>query len=144
MHRCGFEARLAAGLWLVGMLIVVRAGWLALGQDALDWRHAVLLASVVASGWCALIGQRRIPSATLDWDGQRWSWVDRTGHTAGVVAVRLDLQRRVLVRWQAQHGAVHWVWLEAAAAAGRWHEVRCALRAATRVDPAASVTATHA
>jgi hypothetical protein len=60
----------------------------------------------------------------LAWDGQRW----HCDGQPGAVAVHLDLQRLLLLRWKpATGGAARWLVSDAAAAGPHWHALRVAL-----------------
>ena len=91
-------------------------------------------AVVVATGAFACLQWLRAPTGVLRWDGQGWWWQPSGGGSerAGVPALRLDLQRRLLLRWRTdQDGAVLWLWLDAGSVDGKaaWHVLRCALHA---------------
>jgi len=71
----------------------------------------------------------------LAWDGQHWHCDGRPG----AMAVHLDLQRLLLLRWKPAAGAARWLVADAAAAGASWHALRVALfagRPEAPTDPA--------
>ncbi len=97
------------GLWLA------QAGW--------GWRPAVgllALAGAAAAAWAWWRGQ---PADELAWDGQRWLL---GGGEQGRLAVALDLQVLLLVRWDGEAGR-RWLWLERGGQPHRWAAVRRAV-----------------
>ena len=137
-RRARFEGIVAAALWSGAAWLALQGCRVAAAQDTLGWRHALIVACLLATGLAALHGWRRTPQGRLRWDGRCWFWSDATGReTPGELVLQLDLQRCVLVRWRGLPSATHWIWLDASDADARWHEVRCALHARPQPEPAA-------
>lgn len=88
---------------------------------------ALALAAALGTGLATGRWQRPQP-LELRWDGEQW----RLGDEPGTVAVMLDLDRWLLLRWRAgaPGPAVHWLALEAGARPALWHAVRAALYSA--------------
>jgi hypothetical protein len=89
-------------------------------------------ATLAATAW------RRSPAGVLRWDGQGWTWEEGGLVAAGHPEIALDLQNRMLLRWQPEGGRVRWLWLEGAHAPAHWEALRRAVysRASTPVPPA--------
>lgn len=93
---------------------------------------------------------QRLCTGVVRWDGADW-WLEQAdrcaaGSTArpGRIAVRLDLQRWLLLRWQATDGgAAHWLWADSAADPAHWHVLRCALYSKVPGQAKASETASQ-
>ncbi len=136
-------ALLLLAAWGLGALAVF--GWAVGGPPPSSPLAGVLqLASpawVVLAGMAVAASWRRLPAESLAWDGQHWHCTGAgVPHAEGTLAVCLDLQGLVLVRFQPARGAVRWLWLDRDAAPGRWHGLRCALAARPRpATPPATV-----
>ena len=124
--------------WLLGALPVVCMLFMPLAQEG-PAQEAMISVVIVAVIWglsglgLARFWRRQDPGA-LRWDGADW-WLDGPDQGASAVtpspgraAVRLDLQRCLLLHWRANgRGPVRWVWADADADPARWHLLRCAL-----------------
>lgn len=126
-------------LWLGGALLAVWAAVDTVGAAGSGWRLLVLGSVVCATGAFAGFQWLRAPQGTLRWDGQEWWWQAAGGcERAGTPALRLDLQRRLLVRWLDQtDDSVLWFWLDVGSTGGSavWHALRCALHARLEALP---------
>ena len=93
--------------------------------------------------------RRQVPRR-LHWDGESWrlgvgeTLPDAISSLApGTPAARLDLQRCLLIRWQAPGSQARWLWADALADPQHWHLLRCALYSKARgqgAEPAAAPT----
>ena len=93
--------------------------------------------------------RRQVPRR-LHWDGESWrlgvgeTLPDAISALApGTPAVRLDLQRCLLIRWQAPGSQARWLWADASVDPQHWHLLRCALYSKARgqgAEPAAAPT----
>jgi hypothetical protein len=83
------------------------------------------LAGALLALW--LVRARRATGA-LDWDGQVWFW-EPAGAEAlpGAVAVAIDLDRWMLLRFTPEQGTRRWLPLARAAHASAWSSLRAAL-----------------
>lgn len=76
----------------------------------------------------------------LVWNGQEWTleMPPNASAVTGTLAVHLDLQAHLWLRWKTSVGGVHWLWLEQQSARERWGDVRRAVysRAGTTVADA--------
>ena len=136
--RSAFAGGLAAALALLGL--AAAAGW-ALQSQALGWRQGLAFAAVLLSSAFALGAWLRAPQGVLRWDGEAWQWEQGGRGMAGGVAVALDLQSRLLVRWRGETGAtrrgrektsVRWLWLERKSDASHWDALRRAVYSRAR------------
>jgi hypothetical protein len=124
--RSAFAAALAAGLAAAGLA----ASMLWTAQSALGWRQGLAFAAAGACALLAAAGWLRSPAGRLCWDGAGWRWEARdegAGGDAGRPEIALDLQSRLLVRWQAESGAARWLWLERKSDAAHWDALRRAV-----------------
>lgn len=117
---------------LAGLAAASGAAWVA-GHAGLSPAWGLLAAAPGAAlGW--VLGPSR--RAELAWDGAGWA----CDHAPGTVAVQLDLQRLLLLRWEPRAGgAARWLVADAAAAGAHWHALRVALfagRPEAPTDPA--------
>ena len=136
--RSAFALALSGVLAALGALAA--AAWTLQSAQA-GWRQALAFAAVAACGTAALVAWWRSPAGTLHWDGAGWSWEDGQGGGVphpGHPEIALDLQNRLVLRWQEEAGRVRWLWLERARAPAHWEALRRAVysRASTPVPPA--------
>jgi hypothetical protein len=97
------------------------------------WRLVLALLLLLATGAGAAVGWQRSPAGALEWDGEGWRWPAGCGATAAPLAVGLDLQRWMLVRWSGGGGA-RWLWLERSRCVQRWDDVRRAVYSRARPE----------
>ncbi|GAB3769785.1 hypothetical protein GCM10028796_35410 [Ramlibacter monticola] len=137
--RSAFALALAAGLTALGLLVA--AAW-TLQPVPAGWRQALAFAAAAGCGAVALAAWWRSPTGTLRWNGVAWGWQEGVeeggGLRPGHPEIALDLQNRLLLRWQAEEGGARWFWLERARAPAHWEALRRAVysRAGTPVPPA--------
>jgi len=133
--RSMFALALTAGLVLAALVVAVV--WTAQAAQA-GWRQALAFAAVAASGAYAAFSWWRSPAGLLRWDGSAWNWEEGGEVRVGQPAIALDLQNRVLLRWQPETGPVRWIWLERSRDCVHWEALRRAVysRAGTSVPPA--------
>jgi toxin CptA len=124
--RSVWAGALLLGLWLAGLAATATWAW---AVPAPGWPQGLALTLAACLGawagwhwWCS-------PGGDLSWEGGTWS---RAG-VEGMVEVRLDLQRVMLLRWQGA-GAAEWFWLERAADPARWNDVRRAVYSRANPD----------
>jgi toxin CptA len=122
--RCRFAGALLALLWLVAL-----AGLLAWSSQAAAaaWLRVAAFALLAGCGAWAALAWRLSPTGTLAWDGAGWRWQQAALDRAGQPRLALDLQSRLLLRWQEEGGAVRWLWLERDAAPAHWDALRRAV-----------------
>ena len=94
----GLPLAFAVGFWLVGCMLA--------------WRFW-------ANGVCGV----------LAWNGQEWTLeaLPQASAVVGTLAVHLDLQSHLWLRWQSGAGDAHWLWLERHRARERWGDLRRAV-----------------
>lgn len=115
--------------WLLGCLATV--AWLVAVPRIAVVPHGLMALWVFISGavlWCRWMEQ---PSGSLGWDGQHWRWHGRDCSAElpeGALAISLDLQQMVLVRFVPAAGKNLWLWLDATLEPAFWHSLRCALK----------------
>jgi toxin CptA len=126
------RSRLAAGLllmaWLLGT-VAVTLWWVEV--RALGWQRGASVVLVLAAGLWAAWSWWRAPAGALSWDGENWCWAAAGQGGAGVVAVGLDLQHWLLLRWTGA-GVPRWLWLERARHVERWDDLRRAVYSRAR------------
>lgn len=126
------EARVLRNLILAVWLLVllVDLAWLYQVQGE-GWRVWLGLGSTLVIG---LLARRDWPGAgrgSLRWDGANWCWQGEGQGRIGRLAVPLDLQSALLVRWSpVAGGRPAWFWLDCAADPSGWLDLRRALFAA--------------
>ena len=74
--RSAFAGRLYALAALLGLAVAVL--WCLQSPD-INWRHALVLATVLVAAACARHGWRASPCGTLRWDGAAWQWEEGAG-----------------------------------------------------------------
>jgi toxin CptA len=133
--RSAFAGRLLAGLAALGL--AAAAAW-TVQSSSFGWRAALAWVLALACAGFALRAWWRSPVGVLHWDGNAWHWQDDAGLAPGRLECALDLQARMLLRWQGETGAVRWPWVERKAAPSHWDALRRAVysRASTPVPAA--------
>ena len=133
--RSAFAGRLLAGFGALG--IAAAAAW-TVQSSSFGWRPALGWACALACAGFALGAWWRSPFGVLHWDGAAWQWQDGAGMAPGGLECALDLQSRMLLRWQGEGGAPRWLWVERKAAPSHWEALRRAVysRASTPVPAA--------
>lgn len=121
--RSAFALRLAAALALLGLGAVAAWTWQAATPG---WRQAVGLAAVILAGAAAWRAWLASPRGVLRWTGGEWAWDEGGQVVTGAVALALDLQSHLLLRWDGA-GAARWFWLERSAAPADWDALRRAV-----------------
>jgi hypothetical protein len=88
----------------------------------------VLPAAVTGALMALTVVRVRRATGALAWDGQAWQW-EPAGAEAlpGAVAVAIDLDRWMLLRFTPERGARRWLPLARAAHAPSWSPLRAAL-----------------
>ncbi len=128
--RSRFAAWLAGFLWLAGLGVLVL--WL-LPPAAPGWRQALAAALVLLSGAVVVRGWFNMPQGELSWDGQYWAWASEGACRQGTVTVHLDMQHRLLLRFQGAGGAAQWLWPERKKQSARWDDLRRAVYSRARM-----------
>ncbi len=119
--RCGFAALLLALLVLLALAAAV--AW-TLQSSAFGWRQALAFGAVLASGGFAGVGWLRSATGVLRWDGENWQWQEGLEPQAGTLELALDLQSRMLLRWQGAGRTRRWLWVERQGAPADWQALR--------------------
>ena len=128
--RCRFAGGLMLAAWLAGALAI--AAWVG-ALPASGARQAFGAATLLVAGLAAGASWRRQPSGLLAWDGAGWRWADGSGERAGRVAVALDLQSWLLLRWQGESSGGLWLWLERGREPQAWNALRRAVYSRARI-----------
>ncbi len=115
----------AAALWLAG--VATTLFWLV--EAGPGWRQAVGGAALLLLGILASLSWWRSPRGELHWDGA--TWTGPAGVAIDQLEVALDVQRALLVRWQAAASA-GWLWLERNRCPQRWLDLRRAVYSRAR------------
>jgi toxin CptA len=122
--RSAFAAWLHALAALAGLAVAMV--WI-VQSGTFGWRQALALAAVAGGASLALASWRRSPAGMLRWDGAAWSWEEAGEWRSGHPEIALDLQNRLVLRWQAEGARARWLWLERAAAPMHWEALRRAV-----------------
>lgn len=122
--RSPFAAWAYAALGLAGL--AVACVW-TLQSPVFGWRQALAFAAVMACGALSAGAWLRSPTGTLRWDGLAWQWEEGPQVTSGRPEVALDLQSKLLLKWQAQGGGARWLWLERKSDMSHWDALRRAV-----------------
>jgi toxin CptA len=132
--RSAFALRLYAVSALAGLAVAL--AW-TVQSVTFGWRQALALVAVAACGGLAFASWRRSPAGALRWDGAGWTFEQGGEADDGHPEIALDLQNRLLLRWQGQAGRVRWLWLERVHDAAHWEALRRAVYSrASAPDPA--------
>ena len=129
VQRSLWLARALASCALLGGLTLLAWGWHGAGtrQHGLQLTFAVVLWSIGCMlAWRFWTSGVR---SVLAWNGQEWTLeaMPHASAVAGTLAVHLDLQAHLWLRWQSGAGDVHWLWLEQRSAPERWGDMRRAV-----------------
>ena len=129
VHRSRWLAGALLSYALLGSVVLLAWGW----QGAGTRQHGLQLAFAVVL-WLAgcMIAWRFWASGVrgvLAWSGQEWNLeaLPNASAMAGTLAVHLDLQAHMWLRWQSHAGDTHWLWLEQRSASGCWGDLRRAV-----------------
>ncbi len=120
-----------------GLAIAVDGYWLAVAPAG-DWRPWLGLLAAVVAGALAWRAGPMAQAGVLVWDGALWWWERAPASVAGRVAVRLDVQSGLLLRFVADSGAACWFWLDRRSHPAHWLALRRAAYAAPAHDAASS------
>lgn len=134
LGRSPFENRLLYALW--SSVACVYALWF-FYAGAADWRPWLGLAFALAAVLLARSAGQARTAGRLVWDGRSWNWISAGASTLGKVAMQLDLQRVMLLRFETDAGTGRWFWLDQSAAPARWQALRRAIHAKTPGDSSA-------
>ncbi len=128
-------------LWVVWAAGACCAGLTCCLLDRVDWRAGLLLASSVLA---AMVSRRALGCAgprysdRLVFDGKHWVLPCALPVEAGRLAVGLDFQALLLIRFDVPGRGARWLWLERRARPERWQDVRRAVYARA---PSAGISA---
>lgn len=87
---------------------------------------------------------QKSPTGTLTWDGHAWFFDHGAQEYAGTaIGVHLDLRRALWLCLRPDDGPLLWLWVEQHHAPSLWADVRRAVYARPRPDPAESPADTH-
>lgn len=120
-----------------GLAVVVDGYWLAVAPAG-DWRPWLGLLATAVAGALAWRAGPMVQAGVLVWDGAFWWWERAQEAVAGRVAVRLDVQSGLLLRFVADSGAPCWFWLGRHGNPAHWMALRRAVYAAPAHDGASS------
>ena len=129
VHRSRIQLYAIAGLWLAGSCVWLF--WLR-GVDVAGWRHALTLAVLVSTGAAAILTWWQTPVGQLRWDLSAWIWTDTDAVVSGTLAVHLDFQIFLLLKYSDDQGRSRWLWLERQTDPAQWLSLRRALYARPR------------
>jgi hypothetical protein len=134
------------GLLVAGLLCTVH--WI-FGSHLLDWRAALALIAVAASGLLLFTYHRRPSGGDLAWDGLNWLWTsDEAGETADSralsIEVILDFQRLLVLKTIDNIGIECWVIAQRDGFPEKWLDFRRAIYCLRKAIPTPmSVDPTH-
>jgi toxin CptA len=122
--RSAFAGFLLAAIAVLGLLAAT--AW-SIQSPVFTWRQSLAFLAVLACGLFAGRGWLASPRGVLRWDGVGWQWQQAEAAQAGQPEIALDLQARMLLRFRAEEGGVHWFWLERKSDASHWDALRRAV-----------------
>ncbi|MDO8457517.1 MAG: hypothetical protein Q7T07_11480 [Burkholderiaceae bacterium] len=146
-YPTGRSTRLAlvlVGVLLLGALTAGVYGYLTYSKsNVLFWQNGVIAASWLLAAACVWQFLNQLQAGVLGWDGISWHWsaavaqakdeqselaepVGQAEHE-GMISVRFDGQRCMLIKLEPPLGLSRWLWLEQGCAPQRWHDVRRAV-----------------
>ena len=133
--RSAFALGLAAAIEALGLAAAL--AW-TLQADRAGWRQALAFAALGLCSAAAAVAWWRSATGTLRWDGAGWAWEEGGEPASGRPEIALDLQNRMLLRWQPEAGRVRWFWVERTRDAAHWEALRRAVysRAGAPLPPA--------
>lgn len=117
-------------VWLAGALLTT--AW-CVHADSAGWRQGLAIACVLGGGVAAVLDWRSTSIGELHWNGEAWWWMSRSAPDQQVpvrLAVKMDLQRWLLVRVRGATGG--WCWLEQCREPARWDALRRAIHSRER------------
>lgn len=122
--RSSWAAGIVATAWTLAAGST--AAWIL--QGASGGRAALAIGLLAALGALAAWRWWRAPQGLLAWDGERWTWTPAgtVQSRGGSLALVLDLQRVLLVRWRDPVEG-HWFWLQPQESPSRWDAMRRAV-----------------
>lgn len=138
-------ARALLLLALLGSLTLLAWGW----EGAGTHQHGLqlVLAAVLWLAGCMLTWHFWANGArgVLAWGGQEWTLeaLPHASAVAGTLAVHLDLQAHLWLRWQSSAGDAHWLWLERRSDSGRWSDLRRAVYSRAGTPSADALRSDH-
>ena len=101
------------------------------------WQEGLMVVSCLFAAVCVLHFWRQLKCGSLAWDGLFWqsavsSLDEAQGQSSpitGIISVRFDGQRCLLIKFVPVLGGAHaqWLWLEQAFAPELWQDVRRAV-----------------
>jgi toxin CptA len=91
------------------------------------WRQWLGLVLLMLCAGLALLESRRRLQGRLRWDGGQWCHEGPGGSEPGEVALRLDLQHWLLVRWAPLRGRAQWLWFARTDDPHHWDALRRAV-----------------
>ncbi len=118
-----------AGLWLTGLCVWLC--WLH-GVDVTGWRQGFTFTLLVLAGAAVLRTWWRMPTGELRWDLSAWIRVDANWVISGALAVYLDFQRFLLLKYSGAGGEPRWLLRELRTSPGQWMPLRRAFYAHPR------------
>ena len=129
--RSSWAAGIFAAVWIAAALVTL--AWMSTGASG--WRAWLAGGVVVALGVVVSWSWWFSPQGSLAWDGARWTWAPAgaSGVHEGAIAVVLDLQQLLLVRWSAP-AVTRWFWLQPQGPRSRWEALRRAVYSRAGAD----------
>ncbi len=123
--RSGLQLRIAVLVISLGAVT-----WLtfAIPAQVSGWRQWIGFAALTVATFAAARAWVAAPEGLLQWDGVTWKWHQGDRESEGQLAVLLDWQQMLLLRFSAGGGMIRWIWLEREYAPDQWLPLRRALR----------------
>ena len=132
--RSFFQGGLIGGAVLVGAVSGI-LWWLQ--ADSVDWRHGLMLASLLLCCVLAGLSWLRSPVGSLRWDGQTWCWSGEKVQANGYITMHLDAQSFLLLSLQPEVGPRIWLWPERRSVVSCWIDLRRAVFSCGNADQVA-------
>ncbi len=128
--RSRLQACSLCSIWACGTLVGLFWGFTA---PISSWRLCAVVVAVVVSAGAAIWGMKQTSQGSLRWDRLVWTFLKAKPHgenhqpLAGTLAVYLDLQSFLLVRFHSDAGHKQWLWLDRGAEPRAWLALRRAV-----------------
>lgn len=129
VQRSFWLARALVLCALVGGVTLLAWGWYGSGTRQHGLQLILALALWLAGCMLAWRFWMNGVRGALAWSGQDWTLeaLPQACAVTGTLAVHLDLQAHLWLRWQSGAGDIHWLWLEQRSARERWGDLRRAV-----------------
>jgi len=136
VRRSRIHLYVITGLWLTGLFVCLL--WL-YGAHVTGWRQSLTFTVLVLAGTAALRTWWFTPTGELRWDLTTWIWADADSVVSGTLAVHLDFQKLLLLKYSGDGVEPRWLLLERLTNRVQWMPLRRAVYAYPRAKGRAAL-----